>query len=84
MGAAPGMVVIVQAWGPINDPAGGGWGWYPIARIEDPESADAAKLRSEVLAIFARMEPKPASNVARLEFRSNGEVTARATLTDLW
>ncbi|HLD78346.1 MAG TPA: hypothetical protein VJB16_04940 [archaeon] len=93
-----GTVQLPGAYAPegFDDPAGGGWGWYPVARIEDPESTDVKELRAEVLEIFGRMEqehhatgrgPWPAaraSNVARIEFRSNVQVTARATLTDLW
>lgn len=78
------LSVTVQAWGPVNDQAGGGWGWFPVARIENPASTDIAVLRQDVLRIFGALEQMPASNVARLEFRSNGVVTARATLTDLW
>ena len=78
------VAVIVQVWGPVNDQAGGGWGWFPIARLEDPETTDAAALRPKVLELIERLEQRPASNVARLEFRQDGRVLSRATLVDLW
>ena len=76
------FTVKVQIWGPYEGTCN--YTWITIDKIVSPKSLDLEYLKKEVLKRINKMEHRPNTNIARLEFVTKGKTVMKAIYLDLW